>query len=469
MLLLILFAGCISVNLLLIQSIARLKKAKHDHEEEDDDDEEQSGDKEGTDDMSIDSEQADSIKAATDTDSSASAAAAVSAKKTDLLSALAVLKTIGADDEEKMEDERQQERHSIRSSSLQSSVTQSARPSWMNRVHLIDPNQRVPVDRFHLHPSLRQVLSKHSINQFFATQSAVIPIILKTHGSNDVCVCSPTGSGKTLAYVIPIIQHLYQRVVRRLRCLVVVPTRDLAVQVKHTFDWFCGEKGIDLKCECAIGQSSFNDEQLRLIQYQRQDGFSGFHLPSSIHSPLSSHSSSLISESAIDILVCTPGRLMDHLHSTNGFTLQHLEYLVIDEVDRLLTQHYQNWIEKVLRFVYIHKESQSIDDDSTAVDEVDNQSIESIATDRSRLKKSMGEQWKTRENAGEYVGVNYEGRHGWMQVKDGCIRSRFANRDTQQVPVSSNSNTHTHIYTDTYTDFYITSLSFLISSPLELN
>jgi len=52
--------------------------------------------------------------------------------------------------------------------------------------------------------------------------------------------------------------------------------------------------------------------------------------------------------SSIDVLVCTPGRLMDHLEKTPGFTLQHLRFLVIDEADRLVNQSYQNWIQRVV-------------------------------------------------------------------------------------------------------------------------
>ena len=53
-------------------------------------------------------------------------------------------------------------------------------------------------------------------------------------------------------------------------------------------------------------------------------------------------------ESAVDILVCTPGRLIDHVNCTPGFTLQHLELLVVDEADRLLAQAYQDWLGVVL-------------------------------------------------------------------------------------------------------------------------
>lgn len=52
--------------------------------------------------------------------------------------------------------------------------------------------------------------------------------------------------------------------------------------------------------------------------------------------------------SAVDVLVATPGRLVDHLDRTPGFTLQHLRFLVIDECDRLLNQSYHNWIGRVV-------------------------------------------------------------------------------------------------------------------------
>ena len=50
----------------------------------------------------------------------------------------------------------------------------------------------------------------------------------------------------------------------------------------------------------------------------------------------------------MDVLVCTPGRLVDHLDNTPGFTLQHLRFLVVDEADRLLSQTYHNWIKRVI-------------------------------------------------------------------------------------------------------------------------
>jgi ATP-dependent RNA helicase DDX51/DBP6 len=53
--------------------------------------------------------------------------------------------------------------------------------------------------------------------------------------------------------------------------------------------------------------------------------------------------------SNVDILIATPGRLVDHLQMTPNFTLQHLQFLVIDEADRLLDQNFQDWLPKVLK------------------------------------------------------------------------------------------------------------------------
>jgi ATP-dependent RNA helicase DDX51/DBP6 len=53
--------------------------------------------------------------------------------------------------------------------------------------------------------------------------------------------------------------------------------------------------------------------------------------------------------SKVDILITTPGRLIDHISSTPNFTLQHLRFLVIDEADRLLNQSYNDWLNQILQ------------------------------------------------------------------------------------------------------------------------
>ena len=54
----------------------------------------------------------------------------------------------------------------------------------------------------------------------------------------------------------------------------------------------------------------------------------------------------------VDILVCTPGRLVDHLKLTAGFTLRNIKYLVIDEADRLLSDSYADWLALSMKSVH---------------------------------------------------------------------------------------------------------------------
>lgn len=137
----------------------------------------------------------------------------------------------------------------------------------------------------------------------------------------------------------------------------------------HVFQSF--SVGSDLSVGLAIGQSDFSLEQeavtvdtggANVLDARKQKLlfdpgnielliglFSSF--DGSSHDALTSFRSALIprgGRSAIDVLVCTPGRLVEHLENTPGLTLQHLRFLVVDEADRLLDQTYHNWINRVV-------------------------------------------------------------------------------------------------------------------------
>ncbi|KAH9838407.1 DEAD-domain-containing protein [Rhodofomes roseus] len=182
----------------------------------------------------------------------------------------------------------------------------------------------------------RKRLKELGITELFAVQTAVIPSLLTPESvkslylpydpPRDLCVSAPTGSGKTLAYVLPIVEVLSLRVVTRLRALIVLPTRDLVTQVRETFEAVA--KGRGVKIATASGQHSFAHEQTQLVADGSPDLQGG--------------------SSKVDVLICTPGRLIDHLNGTPNFSLQHLRFLVIDEADRLLAQSFQDWLAKVL-------------------------------------------------------------------------------------------------------------------------
>lgn len=191
-----------------------------------------------------------------------------------------------------------------------------------------------------LHPRLKEALEKMGISSLFPVQVAVWHETIGPGGfERDICVNSPTGSGKTLSYALPIVQTLSSRAVRCLRALVVLPTRDLALQVKGVFDAIAPSVGLSVGS--AVGQSSIAGDIAQLINTPKLDA-------GICYDPEDITSQSLES-SAVDILVATPGRLMDHINNTKGFTLEHLRYLVVDETDRLLSESYQDWLPTVLK------------------------------------------------------------------------------------------------------------------------
>ncbi|PCH42274.1 DEAD-domain-containing protein [Wolfiporia cocos MD-104 SS10] len=208
---------------------------------------------------------------------------------------------------------------------------------------LVDPAKTLlfsseldPEDGTGLSEKARKRLKDLGITELFAVQTAVVPFLLSPdqmkslylpyHPPRDLCVSAPTGSGKTLAYALPIVEILSSRIVTRLRALIVLPTRDLVTQVRETFEAVA--KGRGLKIGTATGQHSFAHEQAQLVADRSV--------------PLQGGSSK------VDVLICTPGRLMDHLNGTPNFSLQHLRFLVIDEADRLLAQSFQDWLAQVL-------------------------------------------------------------------------------------------------------------------------
>ena len=103
---------------------------------------------------------------------------------------------------------------------------------------------------------------------------------------------------------------------------------------------------VGLRVVLATGQRDFAHEQEELTGERPNHPI----LPTSLPQPpwCSNGSSGSVGKGCVDIVVCTPGRLVDHLEHTPGITLEHLRFLVVDEADRLLNQSYNAWVEKVM-------------------------------------------------------------------------------------------------------------------------
>ena len=243
----------------------------------------------------------------------------------------------------------------------------SALPPWLAEPIKVSGKESRLLEELDITPKVLTALQNKSYRTTFAVQSAVLPLLLPGAEQHigDVCISAATGSGKTLAYTLPIMESLRTRTVIRLRALIVVPTRELVTQALEVCE-LCAT-GSGLKIATAVGSKSVKEEQEHLIRrvqiYDREhqgagnkeayfggvEGFDGdidLHYLEDLPRTLPGHVMDYTSN--VDVLICTPGRLVDHMRSTKGFTLDYLQWLVLDEADRLLNESFQEWVPTVM-------------------------------------------------------------------------------------------------------------------------
>ncbi|XP_028262381.1 ATP-dependent RNA helicase DDX51 [Parambassis ranga] len=215
-------------------------------------------------------------------------------------------------------------------------------PQWLAEpdvIHRDIKNNLVPIsDISGISVQLQKKLQNNGIEHFFPVQAEVIPAILESaqqglligrggYKPRDICVSAPTGSGKTLSFVIPVIQVLMERVVCEVRALAVLPTKELAQQVYKVFTSYA--EGTGLKVITLAGQKSFAAEQASISEHRGGTR-----------------------RSLADIVVATPGRLVDHINKNSGLCLEHLRFLIIDEADRMIDSMHQSWLSQVIKEVF---------------------------------------------------------------------------------------------------------------------
>ena len=237
-------------------------------------------------------------------------------------------------------------------------------PDWI-RKPTISHGGRQNFKDFNLSEKVVKLLYKTKITETTIIQSAVLPLLLPGPAQHpgDLCVSASTGSGKTLAYAIPLIESFQDKVGPKLRGLVVVPTRELVNQARDVLQTYCAGSGI--KIGVAVGSRSLKEERKLLLRsrwvFDPEEHRAWRDKPADDLDELmnwDTESSDDYEEgppeyvkrhfSAIDILVCTPGRLVDHIRNTKHFHLHDVDFLVIDEADRLLDESFQEWLDVVL-------------------------------------------------------------------------------------------------------------------------
>ncbi|OBT75262.1 hypothetical protein VF21_05637 [Pseudogymnoascus sp. 05NY08] len=250
----------------------------------------------------------------------------------------------------------------------------SALPSWLGSPISVAPTATAQFEDLGLPATVIESLKKSGIPSAFAVQAAVLSLLLPgpKKQPGDVLVSAATGSGKTLAYVLPMVEDISQTMVTQLRGLIVMPTRELVTQAREVSDMCANAYGTGsrrhINVGVAIGNQTLRQEQASLMKQDyvydpkeyraRQERINAAWSGSSIgdevanllmEEDVSTPIDHIVQYSPkVDIMICTPGRLVEHLKSTPGFTLEHLKWLVIDEADKLLDQSFQQWLETVM-------------------------------------------------------------------------------------------------------------------------
>ncbi|XP_044038311.1 probable ATP-dependent RNA helicase DDX47 [Siniperca chuatsi] len=145
-------------------------------------------------------------------------------------------------------------------------------------------------------------------------QIEAIPVALQ---GRDVIGLAETGSGKTGAFALPILQSLLGSP-QRLHTLVLTPTRELAFQISEQFEALGSSIGV--KCAVIVGGIDMMSQSLVLAKKPH-------------------------------IVIATPGRLIDHMENTKGFSLRALKFLVMDEADRILNMDFETEVDKILKVI----------------------------------------------------------------------------------------------------------------------
>ena len=166
--------------------------------------------------------------------------------------------------------------------------------------------------KFELDPSLLKGIKELGFSRPTPIQSDAIPPAMQ---GKDLLACASTGSGKTAAFSLPILHKLIARSRRTTRALIVTPTRELALQIVEQIDAIAVHTPVT--AAAIIGGVGMGPQEHAF-------------------------------RSGTDILVATPGRLLDHMRASYA-KLDHIEFLVLDEADRMLDMGFLPDIRKILK------------------------------------------------------------------------------------------------------------------------
>jgi ATP-dependent RNA helicase RhlE len=172
----------------------------------------------------------------------------------------------------------------------------------------------MPFTNLNLHPSLLRSIRDLGFTRPTPVQASAIPFAME---GRDVLACAQTGSGKTAAFLLPIMHHLLAKPRRTTRVLILTPTRELAAQILDDFRALAAHTPL-------TGAAVYGGVGMGPQEHALRKG--------------------------VDVVIATPGRLLDH--TSRGYaSLSGLEYLVLDEADRMLDMGFLPAIRRVLHHI----------------------------------------------------------------------------------------------------------------------
>jgi len=199
----------------------------------------------------------------------------------------------------------------------------------------------MPFTSFGLSPSMLIELANLNYTQPYPIQQEVIPAILN---GKDVLGIAQTGSGKTVSYVLPVLMNLLGNPVsksRHINVLVLVPTRELAVQVCDVFQVFGSALPGRIKSLAVYGGVSINPQMIEL--------------------------------QGVNILIATPGRLLE-LAGSNAVHLSGIDTLVLDEADKMLNLGFKEEMTRIFALLPERRQnllfSATLSDDVTQINQI---------------------------------------------------------------------------------------------------
>uniref|UniRef100_H2MCT2 RNA helicase n=1 Tax=Oryzias latipes TaxID=8090 RepID=H2MCT2_ORYLA len=184
-------------------------------------------------------------------------------------------------------------------------------------------DDQLSFDDMNLSRPILKAITALGFKQPTPIQKACVPVSLL---GRDLCACAATGTGKTAAFMLPVLERLIYkpRTSQVTRVLVLVPTRELGIQV-HSVARQLAQFTSITTC-LAVGGLDLKSQEAAL-------------------------------RAGPDVLIATPGRLIDHLHNTPNFELSHIEILILDEADRMLDEYFEEQMKEIIRLCSYNRQT----------------------------------------------------------------------------------------------------------------